>query len=125
MAAKILVVEDDADLHIGLALRLTSAGYEVLSALNGDDAVAVCQQDRPDLVLMDIGLPGMDGHEVARWLSTMPNTRDIPVVYLTARHEAQHRIEAASTGAAAYLVKPTTAANLFAAIDAALPANQY
>jgi CheY-like chemotaxis protein len=125
MAVKILVVEDDADLHIGLALRLMSAGYEVISALNGDDAIEVCQQLRPDLVLMDIGLPGKDGHEVARLLSRMPNTRDIPVVYLTARHEAQHRLEAASVGAAAYLVKPTTAANLFAAIGAALPASQY
>ena len=125
MAVKILVVEDDADLHIGLALRLTSAGYEVLSALDGAAAVEVCQQHRPDLVLMDIGLPGMDGHEVARQLSMMPNTRDIPVVYLTARHEAQHRLEASNVGAAAYLVKPTSAANLFAAIDAALPASQY
>ncbi|HEY6196349.1 MAG TPA: response regulator [Candidatus Eisenbacteria bacterium] len=125
MPGKILVVEDDADLHIGLALRLTSHGYEVLSALDGEEAVDLCRQQRPDLVLMDIGLPGKDGHDVARQLSTLPNMRDVPVVYLTARHEAQHRLEAAGIGAAAYLVKPTTTAKLFAAIGAALPASQY
>ncbi len=125
MAAKILIVEDDADLHLGLALRLRSRGYEVLSAMDGIGALDVCDRTRPDLVLMDVGLPGMDGHTVARQLSTRSDTCSVPVVYLTARHETRHRVEAATIGAAAYLVKPTTGDHLFAAIEAALPENLH
>lgn len=120
MPARILVVEDDQDLHLGLALRLQAAGHEVCSALHGAEAVEVAKERKPDVLLLDVGLPGFNGHEVARRLSVDPETRDIPIIYLTARHEPTHRVRAAERGAAAYLVKPAEPARLFAAIDAAL-----
>ena len=116
--SRILLVEDDADLHIGLALRLKSYGHEVMSAMKGSEALSIAAEKNPDLILLDIGLPDCSGHSVARTLAMNPATRKIPIVYLTARHELQHRVEAAATGAAGYLVKPCTAGTLFLAIDA-------
>lgn len=120
MAKRILLVEDDADLQIGVALRLKSMGHEVLSAMSGAEAVPLARTHQPDLILLDIGLPDCSGHAVARSLSTCEATQRIPVLYLTARHELKHRIEAGLSGAAGYLVKPCTADKLTLAIDAVI-----
>ena len=106
MAAQVLIVEDDADLHLSLALRLQSRGYKVMSAMNGAEAVTVATTETPDVILLDIGLPDRSGHKVARELAEHTGTRQIPIIYLTARHELNHRVEAAEMGAAGYLVKP-------------------
>jgi DNA-binding response OmpR family regulator len=120
MHARILLVEDDADLHISLALRLKSAGHEVLSAMNGSEVVPIALRHKPDLILLDIGLPGQDGHSVASALAADDQTRVIPIIYLTARHELNHRVQAAVSGAAGYLVKPCMPQRLFGAINAVL-----
>lgn len=120
MGARILVVEDDADLHLGLALRLKSVGHTVLSAMDGDEAVPMAQRERPDLILLDIGLPGRSGHLVASALAENLDTRPIPIIFLTGRHETKHRVRAAEEGAAAYLVKPCSPDRLFKAIDAVI-----
>jgi len=120
MVAKIMVVEDNADLLLGLALRLKSAGHTVLSAMNGDEAIPMAKREWPDLILMDIGLPGRSGHHVASVLAADRATRSIPIVYLTARHELSHRLRAANHGAAAYLVKPCSADRLFTTIEGIL-----
>jgi len=124
MGNRILLVEDDPDLHIGLALRLKSVGHAVCSALDGREVLSTVQRERPDVIIMDVGLPGRSGHEVAQDLSTNDETRHIPIIYLTARHELDHRLKAAERGAAAYLVKPTSPEQLFAAIDAAVIAGK-
>jgi DNA-binding response OmpR family regulator len=120
MGVRIMIVEDNADLHLGLALRLKSEGHTVLSAMNGDEAIPLALNERPALILLDIGLPGRDGHLVAGALAANNSTRSIPIIYLTARDEISHRLKAAQDGAAAYLVKPCTAARLFSAIDSAI-----
>ena len=120
MPARILLVEDDADLHICLALRLKSAGHEVLSAMNGSEVVPIALQHKPDLILLDIGLPGQDGHSVANTLAGYDEARLIPIIYLTARSELNHRVQAAVSGAAGYLVKPCVPERLFSVIDAVL-----
>jgi two-component system phosphate regulon response regulator PhoB len=117
MSARILVVEDNADMHLGLALRLQSAGHTVLSAMDGDDAVHVALSKQPDLILLDIGLPGQSGHSVARTLAAHDDTRAIPIIFLTARHETQHRIKASEGRAAAFLVKPCSPDKLLRTIE--------
>ena len=124
MGARILVVEDNADLHLGLALRLKSVGHEVLSALTGAEAISLARREQPDIMLLDVGLPDMSGHDVAQDISAHESTQRIPIIYLTARHEVDHRVQAAHRGASAYLVKPTMPPQLFAAIDAALIAGR-
>lgn len=120
MSARILIVEDDPDLHIGLALRLQAAGYSVLSALHGREALETAEREVPDVMILDIGLPGIGGHEVARELGRSPKTREIPIIFLTARHEPNHRVQASESGAAAYLVKPAKPATILAAVEAAI-----
>lgn len=120
MGARILVVEDNADLHLGMALLLKAAGHTVLSAMNGDEAVRMALHEQPDLILLDIGLPGRSGHRVAGSLSAEVSTRSIPIIYVTARHELKHRLLAGEKGAAAYLVKPYNSEELFSTIDAVI-----
>lgn len=103
---RILLIEDDRDLNDGLAMRFEAAGYEVTSAYQGGEGARAARSMRPDLILLDVGLPDKSGHEVARELSRHPFTREIPIVYLTARAELIHRATAGGAGATAYLVKP-------------------
>ena len=120
MGALIMVVEDNPDLLLGLALRLKSAGHTVVSAMNGDDAMPLALRERPNVILMDIGLPGRSGHLVATELAGNAATRNIPIIYLTARHEFKHRLRAAEKGAAAYLLKPCSPDHLFRTIESVL-----
>jgi DNA-binding response OmpR family regulator len=82
---KILIVDDEPELVRALALRLNSAGYETQSAVDGIAATEMALSYRPDLVLLDIGLPFKDGYQVAKMLRTAPHTAHIPIVFLTAR----------------------------------------
>ena len=125
MGARILVVEDNADLHLGMALLLKSAGHTVLSAMNGDEAVRMALHEQPTLILLDIGLPGRSGHRVAGSLAAEVSTRSIPIIYVTARHELKHRLLAGERGAAAYLVKPYNAEELFSTIDAVINPTEH
>jgi DNA-binding response OmpR family regulator len=120
MGARILVVEDNADLHLGLALLLKHAGHTVLSAMNGDEAIRTALREQPNLILLDIGLPGRSGHLVASSLAANASTQAIPIIYLTARHELKHRLLAGEKGAAAYLIKPCNGDELFRTIDAVI-----
>src|ERR1700719_730140 len=82
---RILIVDDEPELVRALALRLNSAGYETLSASDGLAAMEMALSHRPDLVLLDIGLPVQDGYQVAAMLRTERRTAHIPIVFLTAR----------------------------------------
>ena len=108
MPARVLVVDDDADLLKAMDLRLRAAGYEVLSAQDGVTATHLAVKMQPDVVILDIGLPGGDGHVVGRRLRSNPMTTAIPVIYLTARDSDSDRGRAQELGAYGYLVKPCT-----------------
>jgi DNA-binding response OmpR family regulator len=82
---KILIVDDEPELVRALSLRLNSAGYETQSAVDGLAATEMAFSYRPDLVLLDIGLPFKDGYQVAKILRSSPDTAQIPIVFLTAR----------------------------------------
>lgn len=102
----ILVVEDDADILQLLAFNLESADFEPLTAEDGLDGLAKARRHKPDLVVLDLMLPGMNGLDLCRELKRDGRTRDIPVIMLTARGEEVDRIVGLELGADDYVVKP-------------------
>jgi DNA-binding response OmpR family regulator len=103
---KILVIDDEADVLEVLRLVLSRSGYEVAASTSGIEGLARAQADRPDLVLLDIMMQRMDGWEVLRALKSDADTRDIPVVILSARVEPKDKIRGLQEGAVDYVTKP-------------------
>src|SRR5690606_5110897 len=120
MAQTILVVEDERPIFDMLAFSLGRAGYDVHPAANGREAREAIANGRPDLVLMDWMLPDVSGLELTRQLKRDPDTRDIPVIMLTARAEESDRVAGLDGGADDYVVKPFSPRELLARIRAAL-----
>ena len=103
----VLIVDDNADNLQVLAGHLTEAGYEVLAANNGPRALALVVNRKPDLILLDILMPGMDGFAVCRALKGDPETSDIPVIFITAaRTDTNDVVEGFQLGAVDYVTKP-------------------
>ncbi len=102
----ILIVEDEPELSEMLSEYLVAQGYDVLAAAWGEDAVRICQEQTPNLVLLDIGLPDINGYEVARRIQVHRRTRNIPVIFLTQRHERTNRMRGLELGAVDYVTKP-------------------
>lgn len=117
MQKHILVVDDDALMRRSVAFNLEQAGYRADSAANAEDALAMAQRDRPDLVLLDIGLPGMDG------LDALHNFKDqikVPVIFVTARRRELDEILGLELGADDYITKPFEMSVLLAHVKAVL-----
>ena len=106
MTERILIVDDIATNRIVLKVKLASAFYDTLQAATGAEAIAIARQARPDLILLEVELPDMDGAEVCAKLKNDPATRDIPVVMVTGRQDHARRIEALRAGAAEVFWKP-------------------
>lgn len=104
----ILVVDDDADTRVLTARFLQGMASKVLTASNGAEGLAVCRQNHPDLILLDVMMPDMNGYQVCAQLQRDPTTSLIPVVFLTALTEEQDKARALSVGAADYLIKPVS-----------------
>ncbi len=104
--AKILIVDDDPDLRKGLNLRLRANHYETAYAADGFSAIAMAQKEKPDLIILDIGLPAGDGFVVLNRLQQSASLSVIPVVVLTARDPAANRERTLKAGAIAFLQKP-------------------
>ncbi|HXV22830.1 MAG TPA: phosphate regulon transcriptional regulator PhoB [Alphaproteobacteria bacterium] len=119
-AATILVVEDEAPLVTLLRYNLEREGFGVLEAQDGDEALNVAREQKPDLVLLDWMLPLMSGIEVCRQLRRNPDTRGIPIVMLTARGEEGDKIRGLDSGADDYVTKPFSPSELIARIRAVL-----
>ena len=120
MGAKILVVEDEAALSELLSYNLSKEGFEVSLSADGEDAVIAVDEQRPDLILLDWMLPSQSGIEVCRQIKARPETRDIPVIMLTARGEEEDRIRGLNTGADDFVTKPFSMTELVARIRAVL-----
>jgi DNA-binding response OmpR family regulator len=106
MAQTILVVDDDPKIVRVVEINLTQEGYRVRTAADGEEALAAVAQERPDLVLLDVMMPRMDGFETLKRLKADPASADIPVVMLTARAQDEDVFEGYGTGAQWYLTKP-------------------
>ena len=120
MQPKILVVEDEEALATLLQYNLEKAGYTVDLARDGEEALTQVSEQKPDLVVLDWMLPAVSGVEVCRRLRGQADTRNLPIVMLTARGEESDRIRGLDTGADDYLTKPFSMAELIARIRAVL-----
>jgi CheY-like chemotaxis protein len=103
---RILVVDDEPAMRALCRVNLTVSGMAVVEARDGEEALALVQAERPDLILLDVMMPGLDGWEVAERLAAEPETREIPVVFLTARAEPADRVRGRDLGAVGYVTKP-------------------
>jgi len=116
---RIMVVEDDDNVCEALSARLSHEGYEVSVAKDAVRAVATARREKPEVVLVDINLPGGDGFEVVRRLDLVMSGTGLKIVFITASKKPGLRQKAMSVGATAFLEKPFTAAGLLSAIDEA------
>ena len=120
MTASILIVEDEEPIQILLTYNLQAEGFRVRATVNGEDVAHLVNEERPDLILLDWMLPVISGIEVCRLLRSRPETRDIPVIMLTARGEENERVRGLATGADDYIVKPFSVPELMARIKTIL-----
>ena len=118
--ARLLVVDDDRDINESLQEALRMAGYQVTGVLTGADALAEVRRHCPDLVLLDQMLPDIDGSEVCRALRASPDTRRVPIMFLTARSGESERVRGLALGADDYVTKPFSLQELLLRIRAVL-----
>lgn len=103
---KILAVDDDPSICKLVAVTLRNRGFDVLTANSGTEALAIAAVERPDLVVLDIMMPGMDGKEVRRRLAADARTKDIPILHLSAVGEFEGQLEALDAGMVDFMTKP-------------------
>jgi two-component system, cell cycle response regulator DivK len=121
--AKLLIVEDNEMNRDMLSRRLIRRGYEVVMAVNGEEGITAAKAEYPDLILMDMSLPVIDGWEATRRLKAEPNTRRIPVIGLTAHAMAGDREKVIDAGCDDYDTKPVELPRLLQKIEALLHAD--
>jgi len=113
---KILIVDDSPTERHVLQDMLTKAGYEVLATDNGEDAIAKARSVKPDLILMDVVMPGLNGFQATRAISRDPETRSIPVIMCTSKSQETDKIWGLRQGARDYVIKPVVRDELLAKI---------
>jgi CheY-like chemotaxis protein len=118
--AKILIAEDERDIRDLITFTLGFAGYEVVAAANGEEAVTLARQEIPDLILMDVRMPRMTGYEACAVMKTDDRLKDIPVIFLSAKGQDTEIQAGLQAGAQEYLLKPFAPDQLTARIQAVL-----
>jgi len=117
MAKHVLAVDDEAHIRRLVQLNLQRAGYRVTTAVDGVEALGIIPQDRPDLVVLDVMMPHMDGFEMLKRLKEDASTANIPVIMLTARSQDEDIHEGHRSGAEIYLTKPFSPTGLLEAVQ--------
>lgn len=120
MTEKILVVDDDIETLRLVGLMLQRQGYQILAASNGQQALQIAKAEKPDLVLLDVMMPDMDGYEVTRQLRADAVTSSVPIIMFTAKTQVDDKVTGFEAGADDYLTKPTQPRELFAHVKAVL-----
>ena len=123
MQKKILIVEDEESLLKLESILLTTKGYLVRGATTGPAALEAIAEERPDLVLLDIMLPGLDGFEVCERIKSNKETRNIPVILLTAKKTPEDVARGVEVGAEQYITKPFKSAKVMETIETLLSRN--
>jgi two-component system cell cycle response regulator DivK len=121
MGKRILVVEDQEDNRRILRDLLTSVGYEIIEAVTGEEGVAMAETGRPDLILMDIQLPGIDGYEATRRVRAHPALRQVPIIAVTSYALSGDDVKAMEAGCDDYIPKPFSPRALLAKVRQYLP----
>jgi len=116
MSKKILIVDDDTGIMVALKFLLEQNGYDTLIAFSGEDAMEVVERHHPDLILLDVLLPVVDGFEVCQRVRENPDFKDIRIVLVTALGSEAHVVRGLDRGADAYVVKPFSNAALMAKV---------
>ena len=120
--AKILVVDDSPTMLSGTSKILEAAGHSVIQASSGEQGIEKATSDNPDVILMDVVMPGLNGFQATRTLTTTEATKHIPVIILTTKDQETDKVWAKRQGASDYVVKPPKTADLLAKIDSLLKA---
>ena len=115
---KILIVDDSATERYFFMETLSKQGYECITAQNGDEAILKSRSEQPDVILMDIVMPGIDGYKATRTISHDEATKHIPVIICTSRNQETDRVWGMRQGAKDFLVKPVRAKDLIAKVAA-------
>ena len=121
MSKLILVVEDQEDNRRILRDLLMNSGYDVIEATNGEEGVSSAEINRPDLILMDIQLPGIDGYEATRQIKANPDLQKIPIIVVTSYALSGDDVKAFEAGCDAYVSKPFSPRELLAKIHEYIP----
>jgi len=116
MSKRILIVEDQEDNRTILRDVLSTVGYELIEALNGEDGVKLAQNERPDLILMDIQLPKMDGYEATQQIKSIAELKTIPIIAVTSYALSGDEAKARAAGCDGYIAKPFSPRELLAKI---------
>ncbi len=116
MSKRILIVEDQEDNRKILRDLLTSAGFDLVEATTGEDGVRLAETERPDLILMDIQLPGMDGYEATRRIKATPGLQQIPIIAVTSYALSGDDVKAREAGCDGYVTKPFSPRALLAKV---------
>ena len=116
MSKRILIVEDQEDNRTILRDVLSTVGYELIEALNGEDGVRLAQSQRPDLILMDIQLPEMDGYEATKQIKSIPELNTIPIIAVTSYALSGDEAKARAAGCDGYIAKPYSPRELLAKV---------
>ncbi|MBW3624626.1 MAG: response regulator [Armatimonadetes bacterium] len=122
MAETIMVVEDDEELNEIIHYNLTRAGYEVIQAWDGLQAIEAIRQSAPGLIILDVMLPGVDGWEVCHSLQDSPELREIPIVFLTAKSAREDFDQARQFNIAGFFTKPFTTVDVLRHVEKVLSA---
>lgn len=117
---KILITEDETDIRQLIFFTLQFAGFEVVQGKNGEEAIALAKQEKPDLILMDVRMPKMDGFTAATHIKADPETADIPIIFLSAKGQDVEIEQGLEVGAVDYLLKPFNPPELIDRIKATL-----
>jgi CheY-like chemotaxis protein/MinD-like ATPase involved in chromosome partitioning or flagellar assembly len=120
MDKKILIVDDDIDTLQLVGTMLEKQGFKILAANNGEKAIRMADAQKPDLIILDVMMPGMDGYEVTRRLRALDSTAFIPIIMFTAKAQVDDKVEGFESGADDYLTKPTHPAELIAKVNSIL-----
>ncbi len=118
--AKILIAEDERDIRELISFTLQFAGYEVVSVQNGAEAVDQALATQPDLILLDVRMPRMTGYQACEALKALPETRDIPVIFLSAKGQDAEIRQGLEVGAVDYILKPFAPDDLTAQVKRVL-----
>ena len=122
--AKILIAEDEPDIQALLALILRHSGYEVIAAGDGQAAQDLALKEKPDLIILDVQMPKLNGYDACKLIKAQPSLQDTPVLFLTVRGDQNEKQIGFAAGATAYLVKPFGSAELVHSVSDILSRGQ-